>query len=105
MCLLQDLVVASPSQGVPEASGPAAKVKESSLGGLYNPFLRPNSLGLPGSRKLAGVYVAGHVTEKSNIQFLKRHFGTASPFDTLSRRSSHALRKMISLGHKEPHCK
>lgn len=42
------------------------------------------TLGLLGSRKLAGVYVAGHSTEKSNIQFLKRRFGTASPFDTLS---------------------
>lgn len=50
------------------ASGPAAKVKESSLGRPDTPLLCPHFLDLPNRGKLAGVYVAGHVMEKSNLQ-------------------------------------
>lgn len=64
----------SPPQEVPRAFGPAAKVKECSLG-LCNPSLCSDYLGLPGGRKLGYVYMAGHMMAKSNTDsFFKKAF-------------------------------
>lgn len=89
---------------IPRASGPAAKVKESSLGRPYTPlpsFSGPSKQ-LKTCRCLRGWSRYGKI---KLTEFYKRHFDTASPFDTLSPWSSYALRKTISLRHKDPHCK
>ena len=110
MCLLHEPVVMSPSIGRPRYFRP------SSQGQAERPRAVSRILSytlilwvFQEAESLACIYVAGHVIEKSQINrvccFFLKGFGIASPFDTLSHWPSYALRKTISLGHKDPRCK
>lgn len=65
------------------APGLAPKVTEISLGGLYHPFLILRAC--RAAVRLAEVYIASHVAEKSNIQnVFQKAFWHSLTFDTLS---------------------
>lgn len=71
-----------PSQKALGAPGPAPKVTEIALGGLYHPFLI--LWACRAAVRLAEGYMASHVAEKSNIQnVFQKAFWHSLTFDTL----------------------